>query len=167
MNSNKYIVNYNPNNEELNNFINKVNVFGDIYNNYEFSDCSKDIDENMKYNISGKMNNIVTKTGKNKKWTRILCKNKLEKDKEHKWKVKILNSQFNHIMIGISPVLKEEKLDYSDFIEKLNLPEYNENYNIFPSTSIKATRFRTIPVMKQEINSFTEYYSISQSQKNR
>ena len=76
-------------------------------------------------------------------------------------------------MVGISPVLKEEKLDYSDFIEKLNLPEYNENYNIFTSTPIEApfqikqkttilqteTIFPEIPIMQQEKNSFNYFSS--------
>ena len=125
--SNKYNVNYNITDEYLNDFINKINMFGNVYNNYEFSECSKNVDENMKYNITGKMNNIVTKIGKNRKWIRILCKNKLEKNKMHKWKIKILNTKNKHIMIGVSPVLKDENFDYSNFIKKLNLPEYDEN----------------------------------------
>ena len=33
-----------------------------------------------------------------------ICENELEKGKEHRWKIKILKNQYNHIMVGVAPI---------------------------------------------------------------
>ena len=48
------------------------------------------------------MENIVTKPGKGKKWIRILSKNVLDEKKEYIWKIKILKTNSNNIMVGVA-----------------------------------------------------------------
>ena len=70
----------------------------------------------------------MTKTGIDKKWLNILCENKLEKDMEYTWKIKILKSQYNHIMVGIAPHLENKEIS-PNIIDKLQLPDYNNENN--------------------------------------
>ena len=50
------------------------------------------------------MENIVTKPGKEKKWIRILSKNILEEKKEYTWKIRILKTNSNNIMVGVAQI---------------------------------------------------------------
>ena len=46
----------------------------------------------------------MTKTGKNKNWMAAICENELDKSiEEHKWKVKILNTNNKIIFVGVAP----------------------------------------------------------------
>ena len=48
------------------------------------------------------MDNILTKTGKDNNWMGTICENELEKSLEHKWKIKILKTtQDKIIMVGV------------------------------------------------------------------
>ena len=59
---------------------------------------------NRKYSISGKKDNIVTKIGNNNSWIGCIYDNELEKSKESIWKIKILKSKHNFIMVGVAPI---------------------------------------------------------------
>ena len=48
--------------------------------------------------------NILTKTGTDCNWMGTICENELEKSKEHKWKIKILKTQYKNIMVGVAPI---------------------------------------------------------------
>ena len=75
-----------------------------IYNTLSFKKCPLNINENKKYEISGENMNIITKIGKCG-WTGAICEKELENLKEHKWKIKILNTTQNkYIMVGIAPI---------------------------------------------------------------
>ena len=112
-----YQVDYGFPKYNINILIKSIKTFGDIYYNYEFSKCPLDTDENQQYILSGEMENIITKSGKDSKWIRILSKNILENSKEYAWKIKILNTKSNNIMVGISQIETEFEI-------------YNNNYNI-------------------------------------
>ena len=43
-------------------------------------------------------------TGSGCNWTGILCQNELEKSMEHKWKIKIIKTSCNNIMVGVAPI---------------------------------------------------------------
>ena len=45
--------------------------------------------------------NIFTITSKNNEWVGLICQNKLEKNKEYKWKIKILKTLKNYIKVGV------------------------------------------------------------------
>ncbi len=88
--------------EELNNILDKIKIFGTIYfNNFKFRQCPIDIEDNRKYLISGEKENIITKIGKNN-YAGTICEFELDKTKNHKWKIKILKSQHNQIMVGVA-----------------------------------------------------------------
>ena len=70
---------------------------------------SPEIEINIKNNdrqfiTSGNKNNILTKTGNNNSWMGCICDNELEKSKESIWKIKILKSLYNFIMVGVAPI---------------------------------------------------------------
>ena len=60
------------------------------------------MNEDRKFEISGKNQNIFTKTGKDK-WMGTICEFPLNQlIEEHKWKIKILKTYNYNIMIGIA-----------------------------------------------------------------
>ena len=70
---------------------------------FSFKECPKNINDKRAYSISGENNNILTKTGPNG-WMGTICEYELDKSlEEHKWKIKILNAQYKHVMIGVAP----------------------------------------------------------------
>ena len=62
------------------------------------------IKESRKYKISGKKENILSKTGTDQNWIGTICEKKLGKSNEYKWKIKILNTKYKIIMIGVAPI---------------------------------------------------------------
>ena len=95
-----------PEDEGINDFIQKIINFGNISNEdgrFKFQDCPLDISENRKYSVSGELGNILTKTGTDYEWMGTICKNTL-KNEENKWKIKILKTKYNTIMVGVAPV---------------------------------------------------------------
>ena len=105
-NSTNLIMNFYPKEDiELNNYLEIINTFGEIsYNLFEFKKCPLNINENRKYEISGEKQNIFLKTGKDELMICGLCKNILEKNKEYKWKIKILKTKnYIGLNIGIAP----------------------------------------------------------------
>ena len=55
----------------------------------------------------------MTKIGKDDYYAGTICDIELEKCKEYKWKIKILNSKENKINIGVAPI--DFKIDSSDY----------------------------------------------------
>jgi len=104
LNKNKKIK-FSPEEEyNYNNLLESIKKFGKIcFNNFKFKKCPNDIKENRKYIISGDEDNIITKTGSDN-WMGTICENELEKGKEHKWKIKILNTYNYYIMVGVAPI---------------------------------------------------------------
>ena len=99
-----YSIKYKTQNKEIDEILEKIKSFNDIYYTYEFAKCPLETLEDEKYVLSGEMENIVTKPGKEKKWIRILSKNILEEKKEYTWKIKILKTNSNNIMVGVAQI---------------------------------------------------------------
>ena len=57
----------------------------------------------LEYNVYGENNNYLIKTGSTS-LKAYICEYELEKDIENKWKIKILNSKSNHIMVGVTTI---------------------------------------------------------------
>ena len=107
-------IKFSPEEDSINHLLETIKSFGKIYfNKYRFKQCPINISDNRKYVISGEKENIITKVGKDG-WMGTICEDELEKLKEHKWKIKILNSHQNkYIMIGVAPI--DFDINTSDF----------------------------------------------------
>ena len=112
-NSQNINVRFNPkenddeDNEEMNNILENINSFGKITNfefKYVLKKCPLEINESKKFIISGENENVFTKIGEDEQWTGTICKNELGKNEQHSWKIQILNSQNNEIMVGVAPI---------------------------------------------------------------
>ena len=93
--------------DEINKFIETIKTFGDIYYNdfkYKLKKCPKNINENRKYIINGEKESIVVKIGEDNQFTGVMCDDELENNKIHKWKINILQSKNNLIMVGVAPI---------------------------------------------------------------
>ena len=104
-NSNKIKIKFSIKEDLLNNFLQKINSFGNIYfYKYSFQECPNNINENRKYIIEGENNNILTKTGPDG-WMGTICQYELDKlIEEHKWKIKIMKSKNKSVMVGVAPI---------------------------------------------------------------
>ena len=101
----KFNIKFKPNESGINSFIEKIKIFGNISNNnFRFKECPKEANEAHKYIVSGENNNILTHNGKDGYWVIITCEEILEKSKEYKWKIKILNTKNKSIMVGVAPI---------------------------------------------------------------
>ena len=91
--------------DEITQIIDTINKFGKIYfKKFQFKKCPNDINENRKYILTGKNDNIITKTGP-QTWMGTICRDALEKSKVHRWKIKILKTHSNRqIMVGVAPI---------------------------------------------------------------
>ena len=98
---------FKPDENGINDIVNSIKNFGEIYSyNFKFSfrKCPLNIKEERKYEITGEKKNILTNI-KGGHWTGALCENELDKSiEEHKWKIKILKSQYKNIMVGVAPI---------------------------------------------------------------
>ena len=102
-NKNKEVI-FSPNEDDINDILKIIKEFGKIdYSKFSFKNCPLNIIEGRKYKISGEKKNILTKTGIDDIMGTI-CENELEKLKEHRWKIKILKSKDNNIMVGVAPI---------------------------------------------------------------
>ena len=101
----------------------KIKNLGKVvcYNHkYIFNECPNDIIDNKKFTISGDKLNIINKTGPNFIWTGTTCKNEFKEYVEYKWKIKILKSQTNQIMIGVAPIdFNIQQMDNTDFAKNI------------------------------------------------
>ena len=108
-NLNNFKFNFQPEEEkDLNTFFEKLKEFGNIINNSEkifnFKICPININEGIKYIISGENSNILTKTGTDCQWMGTICEKELEKGKEYKWKIKILKTKLLNIDVGVATI---------------------------------------------------------------
>ena len=91
------------NNEEINKFLEQIELFGQINCkndiDYKFKDCQ--VKKDGKYIVTGENKNIITKIGNNESYIYARCQNIFEKGNKYKWKIKILKSKNNKINIGI------------------------------------------------------------------
>ena len=95
-----------PNENEINNFLEFINKFGKITNNdykYKFKKCPLSFDFPKEYNVYGVNDNFLIKTGPTSMKTYI-CEYELINEIENKWKIEIVNSKSNHIMVGITTI---------------------------------------------------------------
>ena len=100
---------FKPEQEGINDIINTIKNFGEIYlDNYKkfaFKICSINSKDEMKFSITGDKNNIFTKTGKQGRFIGTICINELDKSiEEHTWKIKIIKTTSKQIMIGVAPI---------------------------------------------------------------
>ena len=104
---NNIAIKFAPKEDLLDDFLNTLNSFGKIFTqskNYKFRECPLNIDKCRTYTLSGENNNILTKTGDNNGYMGTLCEDELDKKiEEHRWKIKILKSFQNSIMVGVAP----------------------------------------------------------------
>ena len=105
--NNKIKFQFEPKNNELDEFIETIKSFGILYynNKYSFRECPINIKEDRKYIITGENRNIITKTGTNGYWMGTICGKELDKSiEEHKWKIKILKSKCKDILISVAQI---------------------------------------------------------------
>ena len=88
------------------NFYEKIKSFGQIifYNNkYTLRECPNNVEQQRQFSLSGTNKTILIKTGTNGYYCGTICENELDKSiEEHKWKIKILKSNNNDIMVGLA-----------------------------------------------------------------
>ena len=107
--SNSKILNidYSPKENELNQLLEKIKSFGNIYYEYEFENYSNKENEKSEYILNEGKENIITKISEEQNWIRILSKNILELGKEYNFKIKIIKSKSRQIMLGIAEKIPE------------------------------------------------------------
>ena len=95
-----------PEEDEINVFLNKIKLFGDIYyNKFSFKKCPLNAKEEIKYSVSGEKENILTKTGTDGNWMGVICEKELDRNsKKCKWKIKLLKTKYKNIMVGVAPI---------------------------------------------------------------
>ena len=90
---------FKPEKEGINNIINTIKNFGEIYiknfQKYALRNCELNNDKKIKFEISGKNNNIFTKSCNDQDDDNgTICINELDKSiEEHRWKIKILKTK--------------------------------------------------------------------------
>ena len=128
-NSSNVIIVFNPEEEEVNEHVEKILNFGKVFSkkidNFSFKKCPNEVNETRKYIISGENNSILTKTG-TKGWMGSICDITLDKKEEYKWKIKILKSESRAIMVGVAPFdfdIRSSLYDYGWYLKcgSLNL----------------------------------------------
>ena len=105
LNLNNLKIQFFPDNEEeINKLIKVLECFGKIcYNdNYMLKKCPIDISEERKYLVSGNCENIVTKIGTDYSWMGTICQNTLENHGENRWKITVLKTKYNRIIVGVA-----------------------------------------------------------------
>ena len=100
---------FKPEQEGINDIINTIKNFGEIYlENYKkfaLKNCPINAKDEMKFSITGEKNNIFTKTGKEGRYMGTICINELDKSiEEHIWKIKIIKTTSKYILIGVAPI---------------------------------------------------------------
>ena len=103
--TNRNNINFSPNEDSLQYFLNKIKSFGNLIEyKYSFRECPNNMKENRKYIVTGKYKNILTKIGNDESMGTI-CENELDKSiEEHKWKIKFLKTKAKAINIGVAPI---------------------------------------------------------------
>ena len=101
-------IKFNLEEDEINYFLENIKVFGEIVVKklkfeYKFKKCPNNIKEERKFIVTGENDNILTKTGTDNNWAGTICEYSFDEMKEYKWKIKILNTRNNDIMVGVAP----------------------------------------------------------------
>lgn len=113
--------------EEINNIISKIKLLGQIYyKNFDFANNANELKDNQDYIINGENKNIITKISE-QRWICFQSQNNFEKDKKYIWKIKILKSKYNNIMVGISPNIQKNN---NQIANKLNLSFIDSNISV-------------------------------------
>ena len=102
----------------------KIKNLGNIiYNDYKyiFKKCPSNISMQKRFIISGENENILSKKEPNFVWTGTTCLYEFKNLIEYKWKIRILKSKTNQIMVGVAPIdFNAEKIDPTDFTLNLS-----------------------------------------------
>lgn len=99
----KFIINFSQEEIYLNDYLNKLKKFGEIYNNqFKFKQCPNNIADNRKYTVTGEKGNFLTKTGPDI-WMGTICEYKFEELNEYKWRIKILKTSSKYVLVGVAP----------------------------------------------------------------
>jgi len=104
-----YKIDFSPKEFELNDLLEKIKSFGNIYYEFEYQPCKNKLDifnDMPEYVLSGEKENIITKFSK-QNWIRILSKNILETQMEYNFKIRIIKSKSKQIMVGIAQINPE------------------------------------------------------------
>ena len=115
-------IKYNTEEKEVDKLFKIIKKYGFLYfsSKFKFNECPNNIEDHRKYIVSGDNGNKVIKLNefisihplfRKNNWIGIMFNNILEKDREYRWKVKILKTQDFNIMIGVSP----NNCDIKDF----------------------------------------------------
>ena len=106
--SNNKIIQFEPEEEGINSFLNQVKTFGKViiedHSSFSFKECPKNLNEDRKYIIKGEKRNIIIKTGKDGACMGTICENPLGNNKVHIWKIKILKTKEYKIDVGVAPI---------------------------------------------------------------
>ena len=112
--SNKSNIKFSSVDDENNKLFKIINEIGNLFftQNFEFKCFPSNINSKKKYIIEGEKKNIVTKSNFNllaiyspiTSIVGVLCKNILEKNREYRWKIKIIKTQNYEIFVGVSPI---------------------------------------------------------------
>ena len=92
--------------ETINLFLEKIKNFGYFYTNtsFKFKKCPDNISKDKLYEVSGKKENIVMKSGTDG-WVGIPCQNGLGNHvEEYSWKINILETYNGTFMVGVAPM---------------------------------------------------------------
>jgi len=106
--SNNIKINFEPEDEGINIFLEKIKTFGKVLDNksfyFSFKECPINVSDGRKYIVSGEKRNIITKIGKDGVCMGTICENQLENNKEHIWIIKILKTKQYKIDVGVAPI---------------------------------------------------------------
>ncbi len=90
-------INFIPDENNMNEILKTVKNFGKIVlNRLKFKKCPENINQSRIYKVSGKYDNIVTKTGTDGEWMGTITEKELDKSTECTWKIKVLEPEINY-----------------------------------------------------------------------
>ena len=93
---------FKPDEKGVKQFLETIKYFGNIYEYKNFIKNPISLNNLEDYKLSGENNDIITRIG-SEGYRGTLILDNLEKDKEYKWKIKLLNSRDNyHFEIGVA-----------------------------------------------------------------
>ena len=158
-----YKIDFSPKEFELNDLLEKIKSFGDIYYEFEYQPCQNKLDmfnDMPEYVLSGEKENIITKFSK-QNWIRILSKNILETQMEYNFKIRIIKSKSKQIMVGIAQIHPE--IIVNDFLYSM---KSLQNINSFlKKRSLMLYLFKKIDKIDKFdlITNYGWYYCINSS----
>lgn len=138
--------------EKAQELISKIMNFGNLFfNGFFFKDPPLTNNNKKYYEVIGGEKNIVRKTGE-EGWGIIPCENFLKKNTVNEWKIKILNTKKEQIMVGVVP---------SDVdIEKNTHLKYGWYFGIYQSSLYSGPPFNYFG-KNTKLKSFFQYRDYS------